>query len=69
MNKEEETNLSELHLKILNEIPFIDEKPYSHNIIAMTLQIIEDKYGEDKVIETMKNCRLDKYGWCIPSYE
>ena len=69
MNKEEGTPLSELRVKILTQIPYIDIKPYSHNIISMTLQIIEDKYGVEKAIEVIKNCRLDKHGWTIPSNE
>ena len=41
-------------------------KPYSHNIIAITLKIIEEKFGEEESIRMMKECHLDKHGWCIP---
>ena len=63
MSEEEK---SELMTKILMELPYVDIKPYSHNIIAITLKIIEEKFGEEESIRMMKECHLDKHGWCVP---
>ena len=35
--------------KIKQEIPFIDVKPFSHNIISLELRLLEEKYGEKEV--------------------
>lgn len=61
------TDFNELVVKIFSELPYINIKPYSHNIISITLLIIENEYGEKKAIDAMKICRLDKVGWVIPS--
>ena len=55
--------LNEYKLKILNEIPYLDIKPYSHNIISLTLQMIEDDYGVEVVRGIIKDFKLDEKGW------
>ena len=48
---------------IANETPYIDIKPYSHNIISLQLSIIENEGGLEKVKECIKKFKLDKKGW------
>jgi len=56
--------LEELRKKIENEIPFIDIKPYSHNIISITLEIINHEYGEQEVVNIIAdNYELQEQGW------
>ena len=56
--------LEELKQVIENEIPFIDIKPYSHNIISITLKIINDDYGEQEAINIIAdNYDLQQKGW------
>ena len=61
----EKPKLEDLKKNIKKEIPFVDVKPFSHNIINMTLSKIEETYGEDVAIQTMSELRLDKLGWEI----
>ena len=61
----EKPKLEDLKKNIKKEIPFVDVKPFSHNIISMTLSMIEETYGEDVAIQTMSELRLDKLGWEI----
>ena len=55
------------YIKILDdikrEIPFVDVKPYSHNIINMKLMILGEKFGEDKVKEIVSQTQLKYLGW------
>ena len=56
--------LEELRQVIENEIPFIDIKPYSHNIISITLRIINDEYGEQEAVNIIAdNYELQEKGW------
>ena len=61
----EKPSLEDLKKNIKKEIPFVDVKPFSHNIINITLSKIEETYGEDVAIQTMSELRLDKLGWEI----
>jgi hypothetical protein len=55
------------YIKILDdikrEIPFVDVKPYSHNIINMKLMILGEMFGEDKVKEIVSQTQLKYLGW------
>lgn len=56
--------LEELRQVIETEIPFIDIKPYSHNIISITLRIINDEYGEQEAVNIIAdNYELQEQGW------
>ena len=57
MTKEEIINT------IKKEIPFIDVKPYSHNIINLNLMILEKKYGQEEVNKLIKKTKLKDLGW------
>ena len=48
---------------IKKEIPFVDIKPFSHNIINLELQILSEKFGEDKVKQVISETKLKHLGW------
>jgi len=49
--------------KILAEIPYVDNKPYSHNIISLELNILAEKYGQEEANKLIKNTQLKNLGW------
>ena len=48
---------------IYKEIPFVDIKPYSHNIISLNLRILADKFGDEEAIKLIENSKLKDLGW------
>ena len=59
----EEQKLQE-HITIINnEIPYVDMRTYSHNIISMELNIIDSVYGDDVAKAVLKFLKLDDIGW------
>mgnify|MGYP003144739647 CR=1 FL=1 len=63
----------EMIIEIGDELEFVDIKPYSHNIVALSLSILEKNYGRDAVMECFNEYRylfaekgwkptLDEYG-------
>ena len=48
---------------ILGQIPSVDKKPYSHNIINFNLNVLGERYGEEEVVEIVKHTDLRKLGW------
>mgnify|MGYP003671268503 FL=1 len=65
MSKQVDEELVKIRESIIKEIPYIDIKPYSHNIIGLQLSAIDKKYGHDEVVKTIKEFELDKKGWSI----
>lgn len=55
--------LSDWQKTIEREVPFIDKKPYSHNIISLALQAIAEKWGNETANKTIVDYRLEHYGW------
>ena len=58
--------------KIENEIPFIDVKPYSHNIINMNLNLIEELDNQERVVEFIrqnKNLMEKGWGWIVKDWD
>ncbi len=55
--------LGDLRQCIRREIPYIDEKPYSHNIISLCLMEISQKYGIKAANKAVTDLGLDKLGW------
>jgi hypothetical protein len=56
-------SLKELRNDIKKEVPFVDIKPYSHNIISICLQILSEDYGKDEANRAIRDFDLDKLGW------
>jgi len=50
---------------IKREIPFVDLKPYSHNIIGIQLNIVSDKFGQEYANKIIIDYKLDKLGWSV----
>ena len=50
---------------IKNEAPYIDKKPYSHNLVGLALRELNRKCGYDdkKIRKIVKDNGLDKVGW------
>ena len=53
----------ELIAQIRTEIPYIDIRPYSHNIIGIVLGQIADQFGDAEAEKLIKTLGLDKRGW------
>ena len=53
--------------KIKEEIPFVDIKPYSHNIIGLQLQLLAEKFGQAEANKVIRETPLKDLGWA-PSY-
>lgn len=55
--------LQELRDKISAERRFVDKKPYSHNIISLTLQQIHTEFGKEESNAAVRELKLEKLGW------
>ena len=55
--------LTELREHISREAPFVDRKPYSHNIISLTLLQISKQFGKEEANKCVIDFGLDKLGW------
>ena len=53
----------ELLRKVVEEIPYIGVRPYSHNIISLNLRIIEQKFGTRAVEAIIEMTDLKDLGW------
>tara|TARA_R100000426_G_scaffold86684_1_gene68776 strand:- start:1120 stop:1317 length:198 start_codon:yes stop_codon:yes gene_type:complete len=49
--------------KIKKEIPYVDVKPYSHNIIGLQLNVLAEKYGQEEVEKIVRETNLKNIGW------
>lgn len=61
--KSQETELVELIDKIRREKRYVDIKPFSHNIISLTLSQIGRKFGNDVANRVIRELRLKRLGW------
>lgn len=59
-------SLKSLRAKIAKEVPYVDIKPYSHNIIGIVLGQIGSEFGKKEVIKAMKDFDLVSLGWTLP---
>jgi len=48
---------------IKNEIPYVDIKEYSHNIISLELRMYSEIKGDEETYKLIKELGLDKLGW------
>ena len=53
----------EIIATIKKEIPFVDIKPFSHNIISLELRLLKEVAGEEVVVELVKSTKLKDLGW------
>ena len=54
---------------IKKEIPFVDKREYSHNIISLLLGSIAEKSGDDKANQVIKDLNLEKLGWKLMDHK
>ena len=55
--------LQELKKVIEREKPFVDIKPYSHNIISLTLMQISKEFSSKEANKCIKDFNLESLGW------
>ena len=55
--------LKEWEDSILSEIPWVDIKNYSHNIISLVLNAISQGWGQKKANSTIDKFGLERLGW------
>jgi hypothetical protein len=55
--------LREWKNKILEEMQYVDVKPFSHNIITLALQAIDRGWGTARTKTIIKNFGLKNLGW------
>ena len=48
---------------IQQEVPFVDVKPYSHNIISLVLSKIARTWGQASANKTIRDFDLKSLGW------
>ena len=60
MQSEKLMNLYDL---IEQEVPFVDVKPYSRNIISIRLGQIAEAFGQREANEAIEHFGLEKLGW------
>ena len=65
MENENKRKLDERKSTILKEIPYIDIKKYSHNIISLQLTLISQDFGVSVSNQLIKDFKLDTKGWCV----
>jgi len=55
--------LQEWRQEIKREVRFVGIKPYSHNIINISLEAIASKFGRDEANKAIQDFGLEKLGW------
>ena len=53
----------EIIQSIKNEIPYVDIKEYSHNIISLELRMYSEIKGDEETYKLIKQLGLDELGW------
>lgn len=48
---------------IRKELPYVDIKPYSHNIISIGLRAVAKKFGEKEANKIIEELKLERLGW------
>jgi len=55
--------LNEWEESIKKEVPFVDIKPFSHNIISLALSAIAKEHGNEAANKTIRKLKLRRLGW------
>ena len=63
MNADQKTRLNQLLGDIKREAPFVGKKPYSHNIIRVTLSIIANEFGGEEANKAVRKFKLHRKGF------
>jgi hypothetical protein len=55
--------LGQWRTRIKREAPYVDVKPYSHNIISLVLSAIAKEYGQAEANRAIEDFGLEELGW------
>ena len=55
--------LEDLRQEIKQEVPYIDKRPYSHNIVGLLLSQIAKEHGVAEANRAIRNLGLKRKGW------
>lgn len=55
--------LIKLRATIAKEVPHVDVRPYSHNIIGLALSEISRAYGIPEANKAIRDFKLKRKGW------
>ena len=58
-----DAELKKLRETIRREAPFVGLKPYSHNLISVTLSLIDKNYGRAAANKAIRDFKLEAKGW------
>ena len=62
-SKRKENYIQDMFEKIESEIPYIDIKPYSKNLIEIRLRAVANRYGITAANKLIDDLGLESYGW------
>jgi len=48
---------------IKKEVPYVDTKQYSHNLISLALRAIDGEWGTEEANKAIKDFGLEALGW------
>ena len=63
MTKKKGYTLKQIRINIAKEVPWVDIKPYSHNIISILLRMASEDYGVKEANQIVDDLNLKKLGW------
>jgi len=66
MNQEElvkDPTYQKIVATIDKEVDYVDDKPYSHNIISLALQHAHQEFGHEVANDLIDVFELEKLGW------
>jgi len=63
LNAEQTARLEELRATLKREASYVGKKPFSHNIIRITLSIIADEFGGAEANKAVRDFRLKRKGF------
>ena len=66
---DESRELRKAMQKLDSEVPNLGIKPFSHNIIGLTLSAVADQYGDVVANELIQDYGLEKHGWTMAADE
>lgn len=58
-----EKTIEEIKEKILEQVEYVDIKPYSHNIISLYLGEADKLFGKKVTNQLIEDCGLETLGW------
>jgi hypothetical protein len=58
-----EKTIEEIKEKILEQVEYVDIKPYSHNIISLYLSEADKLFGQKVANQLIEDCGLEILGW------